>query len=329
MAAREYNPRLISPWATTAARLDARSTAYIISGVQFEITAGFLYRLLFPRLCSRFRLLNHANRLEPLIHRRRFKLLRRSQNSGNRNRLLILAMVVATDCRSCRDVEITAAHREPCRLCLANIGRAHCPRRVRVIHHKRTPRPQAFTNQRRFPFRSALNIPADVFVRPGEVICKIRGFARPLQADENYRFRHRSNLGGRAPCSTAPSTGTYESSVPERAARSISPPRLISPRPTKSAGNSRRSPNTSSSGSVYFALATLPSSTCAHSGPACWSSNLAVRSKASRYTRLFSWTGISAIAFSCSTVIGVSGGTRPAPGTITSAEGMPAGAAPN
>ena len=41
----------------------------------------------------------------------------------------------------------------------------------------------------------------------------------------------------------------------------------MSPRPTKSVGNSRRSPKTSVSGSTYLPLATLPSSTTSQSGP--------------------------------------------------------------
>src|SRR6185312_13469928 len=100
-----------------------------------------------------------------------------------------------------------------------------------------------------------------MLVRRREMVFEVGRLTRSLQAGEDYRFRHGSNLGGRAPRKGAPSTGMYGSSTPARAWRNISPPRLISPRPTKSAGNKRRSPKISSSGLVYFALATLPSNT--------------------------------------------------------------------
>jgi hypothetical protein len=45
-------------------------------------------------------------------------------------------------------------------------------------------------------------------MRRGEMLCEVAGFAGTLQADEDYDFRHRSNLGGRAPCTGEPATGT-------------------------------------------------------------------------------------------------------------------------
>src|SRR5581483_6809302 len=65
-----------------------------------------------------------------------------------------------------------------------------------------------------------------------------------LAARNRYPRAHLigGSFGGRAPCSVAPMTGTYGSSSPSRALRSSKPPRLMSPRPTKSIGNSSRSP---------------------------------------------------------------------------------------
>ena len=51
------------------------------------------------------------------------------------------------------------------------------------------------------------------------------------------------------------------------AQRNMSPPRLMSPRPTKAGGNSSRSPKIGSSTSTYLPEAMLPSSTTSHSGP--------------------------------------------------------------
>ena len=51
------------------------------------------------------------------------------------------------------------------------------------------------------------------------------------------------------------------------ALRSSRPPRLMSPRPTKSTGNRSRSPKISSSTSTYFGDAMLPSSTTSQSRP--------------------------------------------------------------
>ena len=91
-----------------------------------------------------------------------------------------------------------------------------------------------------------------------------------------------ASLGGRGPWRTAPSTGTYGSSSPLRAARSIRPPRLMSPRPTKSIGNSSRAPKTSVSTSTYFAEAMLPRRTTSHSGPISSSSARALASSGVR-----------------------------------------------
>ena len=68
--------------------------------------------------------------------------------------------------------------------------------------------------------------------------------------------------------------------------RSISPPRLMSPRPTKAGGNIRRSPKIGSSTSTYLPDAMLPSSTTSQSGPTAARSARAPRSSGRRYAAL-------------------------------------------
>src|SRR5436190_56343 len=53
-------------------------------------------------------------------------------------------------------------------------------------------------------------------------------------------YRRGASFGGRFPLSTAPATEMYRSSVRSAAQRNIKPPRLMSPRPTKSAGKRKR-----------------------------------------------------------------------------------------
>src|SRR5678810_357913 len=62
---------------------------------------------------------------------------------------------------------------------------------------------------------------------PGAVRARAR--AGPLWT----RDRNGSSFGGRWPCRIAPASGTYGSSKPAVTHRSINPPRLMSPRPTK------------------------------------------------------------------------------------------------
>src|SRR6185312_2296628 len=90
------------------------------------------------------------------------------------------------------------------------------------------------------------------------------GVAAVRDVGVRHLFRHhrtRVSFGGRRPRRTAPATGTYASSSFARALRSRIPPRLMSPRPTNVSGKSSRAPNTVRSGSTYFPVAMLPSST--------------------------------------------------------------------
>lgn len=153
-------------------------------------------------------LLNHADSIEPLFARRRFQLLRHAQDGGNGNCLFVLAMVVAADGGSHRDIEKTAEHVESAGLRLADVGRARGPRGIGVIHDEGTPRQQTFAHQCQLPLRRTLYVAAHVRMRPCEVLIEICRFAGALQTDEDYGFRHRSNLGGRVPRRTAPATGT-------------------------------------------------------------------------------------------------------------------------
>src|SRR6267142_3875870 len=106
------------------------------------------------------------------------------------------------------------------------------------------------------------------------------------QLVHGYRLFNGSSFGGRAPCRLAPASGTYGSSNPAITQRSMSPPRLMSPRPTKSGGNISRSPKIGSSRSTYFPDATLPRSTTSQSGPIASRSALADCSSGLRYVWL-------------------------------------------
>src|SRR5688500_16262121 len=85
------------------------------------------------------------------------------------------------------------------------------------------------------------------------------GDVRLVRVGWNRDAHRGSSLGGRWPLRNAPATGTYVSSLMASAQRNISPPRLMSPRPTNSCGNSSRSPKTSSRTSTYLPVAILPS----------------------------------------------------------------------
>ena len=123
--------------------------------------------------------------------------------------------------------------------------------------------------------------------------------------------------GGRVPRRTAVATGTYSSSAPSRTARSSTPPRLMSPRPTNVDGNSRRVPRCSSSGLVYFGEATLPSSTTSRVG----SAHTRRRSRTNGSTKRGSSAsmGTALNSRSASSVTGVSGGNRPLLAVMTKA----------
>jgi|SRR6476661_6393164 hypothetical protein len=59
-------------------------------------------------------------------------------------------------------------------------------------------------------------------------------------ARDDETYRRGVSFGGRLPLRTAPTTEIYRSSVLSTAQRKSNPPRLMSPRPTKSAGKSKR-----------------------------------------------------------------------------------------
>src|SRR5262249_14377178 len=63
-----------------------------------------------------------------------------------------------------------------------------------------------------------------------------RQVARPQDDQAPRDHRIGSRRGGRVPRRTAPATATYSSSRPSWTQRSISPPRLMSPRPTNADG---------------------------------------------------------------------------------------------
>src|SRR5690348_1750529 len=95
------------------------------------------------------------------------------------------------------------------------------------------------------------------------------------------RFESWGSFGGRGPWRIEFATGTYVSGVPFLTARSIKPPRLMSPRPANSEGNISFAPKIPSSGSTYFCVATLPSRTTSLR-PIFAASLLASRSRGSR-----------------------------------------------
>ena len=81
-------------------------------------------------------------------------------------------------------------------------------------------------------------------------------------AQRSGRAAAAAGVGGRLPRRTAPAIGAYSSSTPSAALRSSRPPRLMSPRPTKSIGNRRRvAEDLEQNGRRTSAEAMLPSST--------------------------------------------------------------------
>jgi len=153
---------------------------------------------------------NRPDLIGALVDGRRLETLRGPQDPWNGNRLFVLAMIISPDCRSEWCIEEITEHGKSSCLRLPYVSRTRGSRCVRIIHDKRPSCAKAFTNECYFPICILLNVAADVRVRTGKVARKIRGFARPLQADENYGFRHGFNFGGRAPCRTAPNTGMYD-----------------------------------------------------------------------------------------------------------------------
>jgi hypothetical protein len=133
------------------------------------------------------------------------------------------------------------------------------------------------------------------------------------------------SFGGLGPRLTADSTGIYSNSKPLSAQRSISPPRLISPRPTNSLGNKRSTPKHSSSGSTYLALAILPRSTTLQPLGSARASARALRQRGSRYRASFGSIGTLDIPLRSSIVTTVSGGRRPLEVVIISCGGKPIG----
>src|SRR5436305_1054039 len=84
---------------------------------------------------------------------------------------------------------------------------------------------------------------------------------RRFKSERHFVYLRGSSFGGRFPFRMAPATETYFSSQRSTAQRRSNPPRLMSPRPTKSAGKQRRCPKCSRRTSTYFAVAMLPSKT--------------------------------------------------------------------
>src|SRR5258705_5607718 len=133
------------------------------------------------------------------------------------------------------------------------------------------------------------------------------------------RRAHRigSSLGGLRPWRTAPAIGTYASSRAASTQRSMSPPRLMSPRPTKSEGKRRRPSSRLSITSTYFPVAMLPSRITVSSPESAEASVAESRSRGSRNFGSPAVTPISAISRRSSSPTIVSGGTSPRPGVIT------------
>lgn len=65
-------------------------------------------------------------------------MLRRAQDSGNRNRLLIFSMVIASYGSSDRDFEEIGTHLKSARLCLPDERCTYRSGRVRIVHDVRT-----------------------------------------------------------------------------------------------------------------------------------------------------------------------------------------------
>ncbi len=79
-------------------------------------------------------------------------MLRSSQNGWNWDWLLILAMIITSDCSADRGIEeITEDAKSSC-FSLTDEGRAHAPGGVRVVYHEGTLRAKALKKQCRFPF---------------------------------------------------------------------------------------------------------------------------------------------------------------------------------
>src|SRR5262245_12201516 len=93
--------------------------------------------------------------------------------------------------------------------------------------------------------------------------------------------------------------------------RSIRPPRLMSPRPTKWTGNSKRSPKIGSNRSTYLPDATLPRSTTSQSGPTASRTAHADRSSGPRYDAFLRSMSPSANPRNDSIVTGVSAARSP------------------
>lgn len=131
-----------------------------------------------------------------------------AQNGRNRNRLLVFAVVIPPDGCSDRRVEEVADQVKARGLRLPNERRAHGSGPVRVVNDERSPSRQAFADRTHLPLDRFLNVAADMFVGPREMLLEVARLPGPLQTDEDYCFRHFSNFAGRAPCRTAPCTGT-------------------------------------------------------------------------------------------------------------------------
>jgi len=124
-------------------------------------------------------------------------------------------------------------------------------------------------------------------------------------------------------------TATYSSSTASRTHFSNIPPRLMSPLPTNSAGNTRRSLNTSATGSTYFGVAMLPSSTTSVALPNFSATPRASLLSGPRYRSSSRSTRPTAISSRSLTVTTSLGCRNPREGVMTNTPGQFAGGAAN
>ena len=141
--------------------------------------------------------------------------------------------------------------------------------------------------------------------------------ARSISPRLTRRTLSGASLGGLVPRRTAFTTGMYDSSFPAATERSMMPPRLISPRPTNSAGKSSRSRKMSSNGSTYFGVAMLPSRMISPASFKLSARNRQSRSRGVRYLSLAGSMSFPANSRSRSTDITVSGLSNPAEVVMT------------
>src|SRR5579859_2380247 len=178
--------------------------------------------------------------------------------------------------------------------------------------------PNSFASDGKAPLAFSLCVLLQQIIppRPRPFVNYLAGAGDRTETFTGFRTAGRS-FGGFAPWSVALSTGTYSSSLCASTQRSMRPPRLISPRPTKSEGNSRRSRKISSRGSTYFAVAILPRRTTSPVSFRMSDSARQSRQRGSGYVGLPGSMSFAAIWRTRSSVTSVSGGSKPASEVIT------------